>query len=496
MTDSPAAAPRQVLGMSATQALVAVVVALTLLRFAIAPLLPLAFDEAYYWRWSLFPSAGYLDHPPLVAWGIRLGTEIAGDNPFGVRLVPLVLSVLASIAVWRTANVLFGRNDLALTAAVYFNLTLIVSVGMVIATPDALLLAAAAFLAYSLAKLAETGRPVWWIAAGVFTGLGLLSKYTALFWLPSILIWIILTPRIRPWLATIWPWAGAAVALLVFLPNLVWNATNDWLTFDKQFGRVTADGLNPEFLLDHLGQQIGLATPLVFMLGWVGLGVFLARRGGPTNARILLGALVWPTTLYFIFHAFHSQVEGNWTGSIMPAFVIAAAAAFYWPSWRGWAKRLIGFAGRWAIPTGAVLLVAIYAQALTGVLPLGTSDPTVSRLGAGVSTLADEVEELRSSEGATAIITADYGTTSWLSYYSIRPDVPVLQFNEPDRWLQEERPDEAALTGPAIAVLHADADLAAMEEALGPAEWLTTLTRRRGDLVIESYEVYRLPPRQ
>jgi len=494
MTDDEGTVSRPALGLSAGQAAVLLVVVLTAARFAIAPFLPLAFDEAYYWRWSLHPTRGYLDHPPAIAWLIRAGTDIAGGNGFGIRLGSLLLGVAASWAVWRAAIILFGRRDLALTAVLFFNLTLIVSVGMVLAVPDAPLLAAAAFLLYCLAKVSATGRPVWWLVAGIVTGIGLLSKYTALFWPPSILIWLLLTPRMRPWLATIWPWAGAVVALLIFLPNLIWNATNDWLTFDKQFGRVTTDGLNPEFLLDHLGQQVGLATPIIFVLGWLALGVFLLRRGGPTNGRVLLSAMVWPTTAYFIFHAFHSQVEGNWTAPIFAAFALAAAAVLYTVEWRPRARRVVDFAGRWATPVALVLTALVYVQALTGLFPLGSSDPTATRLGVGVEALAEEIETLRAAEGATAILTGDYGTTAWLTYYGPAEGAPVLQYNEPERWSQELPPGEAALEGPFLAVLKAGQNVGPLEAEYGRAEELTTLTRQRGDLEIDRYEVFRVIP--
>ena len=69
---------------------------------------PLTFDEAYYWIWSKHLAGGYYDHPPGVALVIRLGTMIAGDTEFGVRLVSILLALPMSFAVYRTAEILFG----------------------------------------------------------------------------------------------------------------------------------------------------------------------------------------------------------------------------------------------------------------------------------------------------------------------------------------------------------------------------------------------------
>src|ERR1700760_3617062 len=89
------------------------VLALVVLRLVAADLTPLTFDEAYYWMWSQHLAGGYYDHPPMVAVVIRLGTMIAGDTEFGVRLVSILLGLPMSWAVYRTAAILFGGVEVA-----------------------------------------------------------------------------------------------------------------------------------------------------------------------------------------------------------------------------------------------------------------------------------------------------------------------------------------------------------------------------------------------
>ena len=480
-------------GLSQGSAAFVVVVVLTLARFAIAPIVPLAYDEAYYWRWSIYPEFGYFDHPPLVAWMVGLGTSIAGNNEFGVRLIPLALSIPTSWAVWRSAAILFGDARLTMTALVFFNVMLITSVGMVLATPDAPLVFASAILLLCLTKVTETGRPFWWIAAGIAVGIGCLAKFTALFWLPSIFLWLVLTPQMRPWLRTPWPWAGAVVAILVFFPNLVWNATNDWATFAKQFGRVAADGFAPEYLIEHLGTEIGMATPLIFVLGWLGLSAFLTRRGGSRRARVLLLALILPMSIYFIYHATHSRVEGNWTGAIFPAFALAAAAALHHAEWYGGVRRLVELARTYAVPAGVVVVAAIYSQTFLGWAPLTAWDPTASRIGAGIEAVAEEVETIRRSQNATLVVTDGYPMTGWLSFYSPSQPALVYQYNERERWVQEPPISPEILAGPVLAVLLEGDSVVAIEAEFGPAQELAIIVRRRGNLIIARYAVYRLP---
>src|SRR5436189_5444519 len=103
---------------------IGIITALIAVRLVVAAFLPLAFDEAYYWRLSKHLAGGYYDHPPMVALVIRLGTLIAGDSELGVRLVAVLLGLPATWAVWRTASILFGHERLAAGAALFCSLTL------------------------------------------------------------------------------------------------------------------------------------------------------------------------------------------------------------------------------------------------------------------------------------------------------------------------------------------------------------------------------------
>src|ERR1700730_11852154 len=166
------------------------ILALVALRLVSAAWTPLTFDEAYYWMWSKHLAFGHYDHPPGVAILIRFGTMIAGDTGLGVRLVSILLALPMSFALYRTAAILFGGQRVAATATILLNVTLMAAVGTLIVTPDSPLLVASSFVLFFLAKVLETGRGAWWLAVGAAVGVALLSKYTALFFGPAILIWL------------------------------------------------------------------------------------------------------------------------------------------------------------------------------------------------------------------------------------------------------------------------------------------------------------------
>src|ERR1700727_3114377 len=253
------------------------VLALVLLRLVAAAWTPLTFDEAYYWMWSKALAGGYYDHPPMVAVVIRLGTMIAGDTELGVRLVSVLLALPMSWAVYRTAAILFGGHRLASSATLLLNATLMAAVGTMIVTPDAPLLVASSFVLFFLAKVLETGRGAWWLAVGGAVGAALLSQYTALFFGPAILIWLVSVPKLRRWLISPWPYLGGLVALGTFAPVILWNADHHWVSFIKQIGRARIADFRPVFIAELIPTQFAFATPLVWILGAMGLYA-LARR--------------------------------------------------------------------------------------------------------------------------------------------------------------------------------------------------------------------------
>ncbi|QDL98422.1 glycosyltransferase family 39 protein [Rhodopseudomonas palustris] len=467
-------------------ATILVVAGLVALRLLAAALTPLTFDEAYYWTWSKNLALSYFDHPPMVAVVIRLGTLIAGDTEFGVRLVSILLAVPMSWAVWRAAVLLFEGERIAATATLLLNATMMVSAGTTIVTPDAPLLVASSFVLLALAKVAATGRGVWWLAVGVAVGLALLSKYTALFFGPAILIWLLWVPSLRRWLISPWPYLGGVIAFALFSPVVIWNAEHDWISFVKQFGRAKLGGFEPKFLAELIPTQFVLATPFVFILGVVGL-IALGKRGtGPAASRVLVGATVWTIALYFAWQALHDRVEANWLSPLYPAFALAAAVGAAYPHWKPGVARLVSFCRRWAVSTGAVLFALVVVQVNTGTLTGYRRDATVRSVGVGVAEMVAQIDQVRRRVGATCVLTDDYGTTGWLAFY-LPPGTCVVQRGERFRWLAAPAPTPRQLAGPLLLV---GVDNAAarpdLQAAFGSIERVGAVTRSRGPLLVDA----------
>jgi 4-amino-4-deoxy-L-arabinose transferase-like glycosyltransferase len=399
--------------------------ALTLLRFAAAARLPLSPDEAYYWVWSKALAAGYLDHPPMVALWIRLGTALLGDSALGVRLLgPLALAV-GSVLLWRAAEDLLPGRGAGVTAAVLANATLLFGVGSVTMTPDTPLLFFWTGTVFACGRLLATGNAAWWLVAGGFAGAAMASKYTGLLLPPAVLLWLLLGPSLRSWLRRPAPWLGVLVAGVLFSPVLVWNAQHGWVSFLRQGGRMDdwQPARAPEFLGELLGGQIGLATPLLAALFGAGfwLSVRQARQGAAGS--VLLATLLGVPSVVFLQHALGGRVQANWPSVLYPQAAIAAAGLA--GSWRYWRAP--------AVALGFLLTAVIWVQALYSPAPLPAHwDPTLQRL-AGWRSLAGEVTRMATADQARFVAVDNYGLAAEMAWHATTP-LPVLAVGERWRW--------------------------------------------------------------
>jgi 4-amino-4-deoxy-L-arabinose transferase-like glycosyltransferase len=463
---------------------VLIVLALVALRLVAAAFTPITFDEAYYWMWSKHLAGGYYDHPPMVALVIRLGTLIAGDTELGVRLVSILLALPMSWAVYEATWVLFGGRRVAATAAILLNVTLMAAVGTMIVTPDAPLLVASSFVLLTLAKVVQTGRGAWWLAVGVATGCALLSKYTALFFGPAILMWLIVVPKLRRWLISPWLYLGGLVALGMFAPVILWNADHHWVSFIKQMGRARIEDFRPVFIAELIPTQLVFATPAVWLLGVMGLYALYRRRAGALAARVLVNTLFWTIVAYFVWHSLHARVEANWFAPVYPAFAVAAAMAAHLVQWQPRTQRFVGFCLRWALPGGVVLFALLIVQANTGLLSGHRRDATVRSVGVGWREMAGEIETVRARVGAGCVLAPDYGTTGWLAFY-LPKGTCVAQQNQRIRWVNMPEPSAAQLGGKLLYVR--DVDQASLKQAFARVDKVADIKRKRGPLVIETY---------
>lgn len=428
---------------SAANLLLAVALALTAIRLAVASYTGLVDDEAYYRIWSLAPSLSYLDHPPMVAWIIAAGRMIAGDTSLGVRLLGPIISLAGVAILWRTATLLYGPP--IARRAVWFLLAMpLLAVGGIIVTPDLPSVLFAGMVVWAMAELDRSRNAKWWLAIGLFAGLGLLSKYTNLFLGGTILVWLLATPENRKWFRAPELWIGGTIAAIVASPVVVWNAEHGWASFAKQFGRVGHNGSAGSYVLELVGGFAVLESPLIALLalaGFVGVlrGAFRERHRGD----VLLASAILPMLIYFCIHALHDRVQGNWPAPLYPSFAMCAALGLEFVP-RAWRRAAFVL----ALALGFAMTGVIYAHALHPLFH-STKDPTEQMRG--WPALADTIEKKREETGAAWIATSSYATTGQMMM-GLKSRSAVAQLDDRIRYIFLPPLPESLVDKPALYV--------------------------------------------
>ena len=289
-----------------------------LLLAAMAPLLP---QEAYYWTWSRHLDWSYFDHPPLATYSIALTTALFGQTVFGIKSAAVLWSLGWNLLWARLALDMYGDRRLAFWSLAALNLTVLFEALALGPTPDGPLIFAWTGAIWAVWRLSQTGQARWWWLTGVFVGLAMLGKYSAVLLGPVILLYLITSPRQRFWLLRPQPYLAALVAVTVFTPVLIWNAQNEWVSLAFQSSRRMGDmgGFKPKYFAMLVATQFALLTPYGF---WLAIGAMVrhGRRGlgaaVDDRTRLLLLAGAVPV-LVFTFVSFRSITKINW---LAPAY--------------------------------------------------------------------------------------------------------------------------------------------------------------------------------
>jgi undecaprenyl-diphosphatase len=406
------------------------VVGLALVHLWLIGRWPLSADEAHYWEWSRRLDWSYYSKGPLVAYLIALGTRVGGHTEFGVRLPAVLLSSVLALMGYGLARRLFQSERAGFLAVLFLSAMPLYAVGAMLMTIDPPFVFCWALAGICLLRAVERDGQMAWYAAGAALGLGLVAKYTMLMLLPCVLLWLLASPRLRPWLARREPYEAAFIGLLLFSPVIVWNARYGWLSGRHVAGQVaggTARGAlaslagGPEFF----GSQLGVVSPLLFLV--LVAGVAWAWREGRRPGReplLLLACLSAPVFLFFQAWSFVAKVQANWAAHAY--FTAAVAAAGWCESWAGRSSKPPRSRRR----LNRFVLASILVPAL--LLPLGLFPGLGARLGLPLPAALDLVgkrlagwPELGRAVGAAAaalpqppfLVSDRYQIASQLAFY-------------------------------------------------------------------------------
>jgi hypothetical protein len=380
-------------------------------------------DELYFLSAARRPTWGYVDFPPVTAWIAWLVHAVFGNSLNALRLTSLAAMCVTTVLVALMARELGGNVRSQAGAALVWALSPYGLSGASIFHPTWFDVLCWVALLYVVLLALRREEPRLWLVAGAVAGVGMETKYTIVVLLFTLLVALIATGDGRRVLRTRWPWLGLAVALALFVPNLIWEAQHAWpsIHFFSSQDAKTADDTPPA---TYLGQQLLIAGG--FVLACVGV-VSLWR-----TPRLRPLALVPPlVTLFFLLE----RGRGYYP---LPADSIAVAAGAVVLGRRlagvGWARR-VG-----SIAPLVVIQVAVLVLALPLVVPVRDTSSMISS-GAwknsffkdeiGWPELADETARAWSSlpprERAGGVVLArNYGEASALELYGPSRGLPLV----------------------------------------------------------------------
>jgi hypothetical protein len=257
-------------------------------------------DEFDYMACGEHLGWGYVDQPPLIPFLIHICRGLLGDSLRSIRLIPALASSLLIVQTAAIARELGGRRYALLLSAVCALIApQYLSNGSLLGTnclEPSLWMGCAYFAILAIKR----NDPRYWLWFGVVAGLGLEEKYSiALFGL-GIVVGLLLTEQRRVFFNK-WIWLGGLAALLIFLPNVLWNIKYDW-PFVQLMRGIRAEGrdvvLGP---FPYFFQQTLLVNPLTALIWLAGLFALLfSARLKPYRALGWCYLVCY--TVFFVLH--------------------------------------------------------------------------------------------------------------------------------------------------------------------------------------------------
>jgi hypothetical protein len=303
---------------------------------------------------------GFVAYPPLTPFLEHIGLSLFGLSLVGLRLFSVLAQATVIVVTGLMARELGGNRLAQATAALAVALSplpLFQGTEFQYSSFDYLWWV---LIAYFTIRLLKSENPRWWMAIGAVVGLGLLTKYSIVFFIAGILGGVVLS-RARRYLTSGWFWGGIALALLIFLPNFVWQVQHGFISYQflqhihvRDVGEGRANG----FLRDQFLICVNLcAAPL-----WIaGLIRFLHNRG----YRMLAWMYLIPLALFML-----AKGRGYYMAAAYP--MLLAMGAVVGARWAATLPRL----GRWTLQAVFFTGLAVCgAFVCTVVLPLQASGP-------------------------------------------------------------------------------------------------------------------------
>jgi len=353
---------------------------------------------------------GYVSYPPITPFFARIGLMLFGESLRGLRVLPAIAQGIVMILAGLMARDMGGKRNAQVLAAFAVFIAPVSLFGGTVIMYFAFDYLWWVLVAFFVVRLIVSDDARYWLGIGAGIGLGMMTKYTMIFWVAGLVVAVLITPA-RKYLRSKWLYLGAALALLIFLPNLIWQVQHNFISLeylssiharDVAWGR--ADGFLPKQLLEP-------TNPLSLPLWTVGLGMCLFSAS--MKRFRILGWMFIVTFVLFLL----SKGRSYYTG---PSYVMLFAAGSVWfENWLGTKSekmRRVGYSLLW----GTQVL-----GSMIGIILMKPVVPVNSPLWAVTSDVNSEVVEMIGWQDLTAQVAGIYQSIP----ESEKPDTVILTGN-------------------------------------------------------------------
>jgi len=291
-------------------------------------------DELYYIACARHLAFGYVDHPPLIALTTWAVLHSLGSSLLALRLLPALASgALVCITAQISRDLGGGRfaQTLAALAILPVPIYLILDHWLTMNAFEPLLWSAALWAAI---RLVQRQKPCYWIVIGALIGLGLENKYSIALLAVALVLGLLLTPE-RRWLKSWWVAAAVALALVLFLPNLLWLAHHNFPFLEFERNSRASGSRILRGPISFLADQALIMNPLLAPLALAGI-LWLLRAKSARPFRFAGWA-----ALFVITSLLAIQAKNYYVTPIYPILFAAGAITF---------ERITAVNFRWARP--------------------------------------------------------------------------------------------------------------------------------------------------
>lgn len=415
-----------------------------LVRVFLAFSLELGNDEAYYWTYALFPDFSHFDQPPMVGWLIQLFTlNLYFSSEFFIRLAAIIFGTVNTWLIFvigrRLKNKLAGfYAALLYTSSPYF---FIVSGTFMI--PDSALsffylisvffLLEGIFSKYGLNRESISLSRLASIITGVFIGLALLTKFSAVFLWIGVLIYILI--KDRKLLKNPLLYLSAVISFLFIIPMIIWGIKNNFVNYDIYSRSINlSDGINFTSFLKNIGGLVLYNNPINVIIIIIALISYKKRSYLDSKHFVFLLSISIPLILTYMVISLYRPTLPHLSSPGFFGLIIIASA---WLSDKeAYRIKLVPKAIKYSIVLMIIAVIAGFLHIKTGLLEisfqnnspqLGKNDVTLDMYG--WKQLSKKFEKIRNEDIEKGIMNKHSNILSQKWYIAAHLDYYIASRN-------------------------------------------------------------------